>query len=93
MNVLDGEGHLHEPVEDLVLTVADCLKINENVNVTCSTVLTSSNFLLVRNLGIKVTTICVVHDDAEAAFIHERLLVGDDVRMSHRFEHVHLDDT
>ena len=52
---------------------------------------TFSYFLLIRNFGVQIATVRVVHDDAETPFVHERLLVGDDVRMSHRFEHVNLD--
>ena len=52
--------------------------------------LTSTDFLLVGNLGVQVAAVCVVHHNAEAALVHERLLVRDDVRVPHRLQHVHL---
>ena len=52
--------------------------------------LTSTDFLLVGNLGIQIAAVGVVHHDAEAALIHKRLLVCDDVRVSHRLQHVNL---
>jgi len=73
MDVLNGEGHLDEPVEDLVLTVAN-----------------SPDFLLIRNLSIKIAAICVVHHNAKTPLIHEGFLVGNDIRVPHGFENVHL---
>ena len=55
--------------------------------------LTSADFLLVRNFSVEVTAISVVHDDAEATLVHERLFVGDDVWVAHRFQHVNLHST
>ena len=52
--------------------------------------LTSSDFLLIGNLGVEIAAISVVHDDAEAALVHEGLFVGDDVRVAHGFQHVNL---
>jgi len=73
MDVLDSQSHLHEPIQNLVLTVANF-----------------AYFLLVGDLGVQITTISEVHHNAQAFFVHERLLVGDNVRMSHRFEDVDL---
>ena len=55
--------------------------------------LTSSDFLLVRDFGVQISTISVVHDDAEAALVHEGLLVGNDIGMAHGFENVDLERT
>ena len=55
--------------------------------------LTSSNFLLVGDFGVQITSIRVVHHDTETALVHKRLFVGDNVGVSHRFEHVHLNQT
>jgi len=54
--VLDGQSHLHEPVEDLVLTVAHF-----------------AIFLFFRNQGVQVTTVGVVHDDAQTPLVHKGL--------------------
>ena len=115
MNVLDGQSHLDEPVENLILAVADCKsrkrsgKMDNTFSQTTmltirhsshsdvigyrATInrLTSSDFLLVGNLGVQVTTICIVHDDAKAALIHEGLFIRDDVRVPHGFEDMHLE--
>lgn len=73
MDMLDGQCHLDEPVEDLIFTVAN-----------------SSNFLLISNLSVQIAAISVVHDDTQAALVHEGLLVGDDIRVPHGFEYVDL---
>jgi len=52
--------------------------------------LTSSNFLLISNLSVQIAAISVVHDDTQAALVHEGLLVGDDIRVPHGFEYVDL---
>ena len=54
MNMFDRKGHLHKPVEDLVLAA----------------VLDLTKFLLVGDFCVEVYAICIVHDDAEAALIH-----------------------
>ena len=46
---------------------------------------------MVCDLGVEVATVGVVHDDAQAALVHEGLLVRDDVGVSHSLEHVHLE--
>ena len=56
------------------------------------TVADLADFLLVRDLGVEVASISVVHDNAQAALVHERLFVSDDVGMAHGLEHVHLVD-
>ena len=52
--------------------------------------LTSSNFLLVSDFGIQISTISVVHYDTETALVHEGLLVGDNIGVSHCFEYMDL---
>ena len=52
--------------------------------------LTSTDFLLVGNFGIQIAAVSVVHHNAEAALVHERLLVCDDVWVSHRLQYVNL---
>jgi hypothetical protein len=56
------------------------------------TVADFSNLFLVGYFGVQVSPVCIVHDDAEAALIHKRLFVSDDVRMAHRLQDVHLVD-
>ena len=107
VDVLDSEGHLHEPVQYLILTVADYYLIwnhGQLVNEMCwkrrdgrraslqndEWKLTSTNFLLISNLGVEITTVSIVHDDAETALVHEGFLVGDDVWVAHGFQNVHL---
>ena len=89
MDVLDGKRHLDKPVKDLVLAIAYWDKNNKIVRRIIS-ILTSANFLLVRDLGIKVTSICVVHHNTQTSFIHERFFVRDDVWVPHRFKHMNL---
>lgn len=64
--------------------------LNEPVENLVFTVADSADFLLISNLSVEITAISVVHDDAEAPLIHKRLLVGDDIRMAHSFEHMYL---
>ena len=45
---------------------------------------------MIGNLGVEITSVGVVHDDAETALVHEGFLVGDDVRVAHGFQNVHL---
>ena len=52
--------------------------------------LTSANLLLIGNLGVEVAAVGVVHHNAQASFVHEGLFIGNDIRMSHSFEHMHL---
>ena len=52
----------------------------------------ASNLLLVSDFGVEITAIRVVHDNTQASFIHKRLLISDDVWMSHSFQHMHLVD-
>lgn len=42
------------------------------------------------NLRVEIAIICVVHYNTETLLVHEGLLVGDDVRVAHGFEHVDL---
>ncbi len=53
---------------------------------------TFSDFLLVCNFGVQVAAICVVHHNAQASFIHEWFLVGNDIRVSHRLQDMNLID-
>jgi len=75
VDVLDGQSHLHKPVQDLVLAVTDFAYL-----------------LLVRDLRVEVSSVCIVHDDAEASLVHKGLFVGDDVRMAHRLQNVDFVD-
>ena len=75
VNVLDGQSHLHEPVENLVFTVAHF-----------------AIFLFFRNQGVQVTTVGVVHDDAQTPLVHKGLLVRDDERVTEGLEHMHFVD-
>ena len=59
-------------------------------NQTTTGLLTLPDLLLVGYFSVEIAPVSVIHHDAEAPFVHERFLVSDDVRMSHRFEHVHL---
>ena len=52
--------------------------------------LTSSNFLLVGNFSVQITAICIIHHNTETALVHERLFVGNNVGVTHCFEHVDL---
>jgi len=53
-------------------------------------ILTSTNFLLVRNLSIQITSIRIVHDNAKTALVHKGFLIGDNIWMTHRFQHMDL---
>ena len=53
---------------------------------------TFSDFLLVCNFGVQVAAICVVHHNAQASFVHEGFLVGNDIRVSHRLQDMNLID-
>ena len=55
-----------------------------------SLLLTSANFLLICNLCVQITAISIIHDDAQAALVHKRLFVCDDVGVTHRFEYMNL---
>lgn len=75
VDMLDGEGHLNKPVQDLVLAVADLAYL-----------------LLVGDLRVEVSSVGIVHYYAQAALVHERLLVGDDVGVPHCLQHMHFVD-
>ena len=53
-------------------------------------ILTFSKLLLVGDLGVQVPSVCIVHDDTETPLVHERLLIGDDIGVSHRFQDMDL---
>ena len=54
------------------------------------TVLDLTNFLLISYLRIEITTVCIVHNYTQTSLVHERLLVGDDIGVSHGFEHMYF---
>jgi len=47
-------------------------------------------FLLVADLGVEISSISVIHHDTEATFVHEGLLVSDNVRVSQRFQNMNF---
>ena len=51
---------------------------------------TFSYFLLIRNFGVQITTVCVIHHNAKAPLVHKGFLVCDDVRVSHGLEYMNL---
>ena len=51
---------------------------------------TFSYFLLIRNFGVQIATIRVIHHNAKTPLVHERFLVCNDVRVSHSLEYVNL---
>ena len=75
VDVLDSQGHLDKPVQDLILSVTHF-----------------AYFLLIGDPCIQIVAVCIVHNDAQTPLIHETFFVGDDVRMSHCFEHMHFID-
>lgn len=66
--------------------------LDEPVEDLIFTVTNFAYFFLICYLGVQIAAICIIHDNAEAPLIHKALLVGDDVRMAHCLEHVHLVD-
>jgi hypothetical protein len=52
--------------------------------------LTLPKLFLVSDSSIEVSSVCIVHDNAETSFVHERLFVSDDIGMSHCLQHVYL---
>ena len=82
MDVLNRQSHLNEPVKDLVLGVYH-LKAED-------TRLTLALLFLVCYPRVQISAVSVVHHDAQAALVHERLFVSDDVRVPHRLENVDL---
>jgi hypothetical protein len=54
--------------------------------------LTLANFLLIRDFGVQVAAICVVHHNAQASLVHKWLFIGNDVWVAHGLQHVHLID-
>ena len=72
VNMLNGQAHLHEPVQNLVL--GDQLL----------------HLLLILDFLVHVAAVRVVHHDAQVLVVHETLSVGDDVGVSHGFQHFDL---
>ena len=54
--------------------------------------ITFANFLLICNFSVEVAPICIIHHYTQASLVHEGLLVGDDVGVSHGFQDVDLID-
>ena len=67
--------------------------LNKPVQDLIFTVANTADFLLIRDLGVKITTICKVHHDAKATLVHEGLFICDDVGVTHCFENMDLYDT
>lgn len=66
--------------------------LDEPVKNLILTVANLAYLFLVCDLGVQVAAICVLHDDAETAFVHERLHVRHDVGVAHGLEDVYLVD-
>jgi hypothetical protein len=49
-----------------------------------------ADFLLICNFSIEVAAIGIVHDYAQALFVHKRLLISNNIRVSHGFQDVNL---
>jgi len=41
--------------------------------------------LLISNLCVQISTICIVHDNAQTFLVHEGFFVSDDIRVAHGF--------
>ena len=54
VDVFYCQSHLHEPVQNLILAIADFTYL-----------------FLVCYFGIEITTVSIVHNNAETAFVHE----------------------
>ena len=51
-----------------------------------------SNFLLICNFGVEISSVGIVHDNAKTPLVHKRLFVGNDVRMPHCFQDMNFVD-
>ena len=67
--------------------------LNEPVENLVLSVAHLPNLLLVRNFGVEVAAISVVHHDAEAPLVHEGLFVGNNIWVPHCLKHVDLIDS
>ena len=66
--------------------------LNEPVENLVLSIAHLPNLLLVRNFGVQVAAISVVHHDAEAPLVHEGLFVGNNIWVPHCLKHVDLID-
>ena len=66
--------------------------LHEPIEDLVFTVTHFANLFLVGNLRVQVSSVCIVHDDAEAPLIHEALFVGNNVRVPHGLQHMHFID-
>ena len=67
--------------------------LNEPIKDLVLTVANLADLFLICNFGVKITPIGIVHDNAKTPFVHERLFVSDDVRMSHSLKDMDLVDS
>ena len=91
----------HEDVLSLQISMKDLsimnvldsqCHLNEPVENLVLGVTYFSNFLLICDPGIQIVAVRIVHDNTETSLVHETFLISNDVRMSHRFKHMHLID-
>ena len=79
------------------LTVMDVLDgkghLNKPVQDLILAVTNLAYLLLVGDLRVQVTTVRIIHDNAQTPLVHEWLLVSNDVRMTHCFKNMHLIDS
>ena len=96
VNVLNGKCHLDKPIKNLIFTIADYIK--RKGALVCRGVikfgikfqLTSSDFFLVCDFSVQISSISVVHNDAETALIHKWFLICNNVWVPHSFENMDL---
>jgi len=98
---LDGSILVHEDVLGLQISVqnfpvmdmldSEC-HLNEPIKDLVFAITNFAYLLLVGNLCVKVTAISIVHDNAQTSLVHKALFVSNNIRMTHRFQHVHFID-
>lgn len=96
---LNGSILIHENILCLQVSMQD-LAVMDVFNGQCHlhkpvknlifTVAYFTYLFLISNFGIQIAAICIIHDNAETALVHEWFFVSNDVRMSHGLEYVHL---